>query len=99
MSDQSGKVRRELEQYLAGTQSELANRLVTKLRERTPVRTGRTASLWTKVENGAVTDVTNAEGDTIMRLNDGHSRKAPSGFIEATIDETVAEMQREVKKP
>ncbi len=99
MSAQSEKLRRQLEQGVADLTGELANRMVTKLRDRTPVRTGHTRSLWTSVESGSQTEVTNDDQETIMRLNDGHSRQAPAGFIEQAIDETVAEMQREVERP
>jgi hypothetical protein len=99
MSAQSDKICRQLEQALAGVQTEFGSRLLTKLRDRTPVRTGRTRSLWTKVEIGSATEITNGDRETIMRLNDGWSQQAPAGFIEQVIDETTAEMRREVERP
>lgn len=94
MSAQSDKIRRLLEQSTDELRAELANRMVTKLRERTPVRTGYTRSRWEVTESG---DVVNDEGDTITRLNDGSSRQVAAGFLEQSIDETVAEVKRLVK--
>lgn len=88
-------VRRALEQSLGELKVTLADRMLTKLRERTPKRTGYTASRWEVNENGGVS---NDQGDTIMRLNDGSSRQEPAGFIEQAIDETVVEVEREVKR-
>jgi hypothetical protein len=88
-------VGRALLQSVADTKVELADRMVDKLRERTPKRTGFTASRWMIDEAG---NVTNDQGDTIMRLNDGSSRQVAAGFIEQAIDETVVEVQREVVK-
>jgi hypothetical protein len=88
-------VGRALMQSLADTRVELADRMLTKLRERTPVRTGYTRSRWQLAENG---DVTNDQGDAVMRLNDGSSRKVAAGFIEQAIDETVVEVQSEIKR-
>lgn len=98
MGSQSDKIRRELEQAIADVKTETASRLLTKLRDATPVRTGYTRSRWTTVENGSSIDVTNDEGEAVMRINDGHSRQRPAGFIEQAIDETIAEMQSKVGK-
>lgn len=99
MSAQSDKIRSQLEQAVAGVKTEFASRLLAKLRERTPVRTGFTQSRWTSVEDGSAIDVTSDQLETLMRLNDGSSQQAPAGFIEQCIDETTAEMQREVERP
>jgi hypothetical protein len=95
MGAQADRIRRQLEQSLAGVKDELTNRMVDKLRERTPVRTGYTRSRWTVVESGLIT---NDQGDTVMRLNDGSSRQVAAGFIEQVIDETIVEVKREVEK-
>lgn len=95
MSAQSEKIRRELEAAVAKVKAETAARLLAKVREATPVRTGYTRSRWEIDEAG---NVSNDAGDTVMRLNDGSSRQEPAGFIERAIDETTVEMQREVLK-
>lgn len=92
---QAERLRQQLLGELGTLRASLADRMVSKLRDRTPVRTGATRDAWRVAANG---DVTNDRGEVLMRLNDGHSRKAPSGFIEQAIDETVVEMQREVRK-
>jgi hypothetical protein len=97
MSAQSDRIRRQLAQVVANVKTELATRLLTKLRDRTPVRTGYTQSRWTTVVDGTAINVTNDEGEAVMRINDGHSRQRPAGFIEQAIDETISEMQREVR--
>jgi uncharacterized protein CbrC (UPF0167 family) len=95
MSEQSEKIVRELEQAVAEVKAETAERLLEKVRERTPVRTGYTQSRWQLTEDG----VSNDQGEVIMRLNDGSSTQVAAGFIEQAIDETVVEMQQEVDKP
>ena len=94
MSEQSEKVRVALQQAVAQTKAEIGERLLEKVRERTPVRTGYTRSRWELDENG---NVVNDQGDTIMRLNDGSSRRVAAGFIEQAIVETVVETETVVK--
>lgn len=99
MSAQSDKIRQQLEQAFAGVKTEFGQRLLEKLRERTPVRTGKTRASWEANAVGQNIEIDNDERDAIARLNDGSSRKAPAGFIEQAIDETTAEMQREAERP
>lgn len=99
MSAQSDRLRRQLEQHLADTNGELANRMLTKLRDRTPVRTGETRSRWTPTESGSAIEIDNDARDVIARLNDGSSTQAPAGFIEICRDEALDEMQAIIAKP
>lgn len=99
MSAQSDRIVRELEHAYSSVQREFARRLLAKLREATPVRTGYTRSRWTIEFNGAQIAVSNDAGEVVMRLNDGSSRQEPAGFIERCIDETVVEMELLVGRP
>jgi hypothetical protein len=93
MSAQVDRMVRELENGLSSVKQEFARRLLAKLHEATPVRTGYTRSRWVIEVDGPLISVTNDAGETVMRLNDGSSRQEPAGFIERCIDETIAEMR------
>lgn len=98
MTAQSDRIGKELERQFAAFKSQFAARLLGKLRARTPVDTGNARSRWVSAELGPHIDITN-DAPYIMRLNDGWSKQAPAGFIEACIDETLAEMQVAISRP
>lgn len=69
-------------------QTKLGLDLLSGLQVATPVDTGEARNSWQLGGSGALTHV-QSDSPYMGRLNDGHSKQAPAGFIENVIDDVV----------
>ena len=78
------RISRDLERLRDREALNLANRLLTGVRQRTPVRTGRAKSSWRRRKDGNDYTITNTQDYTVF-LDQGSSRQAPRGIVKPTI--------------
>ena len=64
---------------------EVTNDLANALRSRTPIDTGKARRGW-KVSNGRQKSTINNKVKYIQPLEDGHSKQAPQGFVNQSIN-------------
>lgn len=103
MTAQSDRVGVELKRQFRAVQLQLAHLIRAKLQRPpsqggTPVDTGNARGRWVVAELGDQIDIIN-DAPYIMRLNDGWSKQAAAGFIEACIDEAIAELEIVISRP
>lgn len=103
MTQQSDAIVAELARQMAQVRRVLGALIVQKLQRPpseggTPVATGAARGAWVVAELGDQIDVLN-DKPYIMRLNDGWSKQAQAGFIEACIDEALDELEIVMSRP
>jgi hypothetical protein len=60
------------------------DKTINKLKDATPIDTGEARESWHKVDRGDFFEIVN-DAEHISQLNKGHSKQAPSRFIERTL--------------
>ena len=95
MSRQSDALRDRLGHYVGAKKVAVATRTLELLRETTPVDTGAARDGWEIRPGPAGSLVVGNDEEHIRYLNNGSSRQAPAGFVEAAVEQAVADVQAE----
>jgi hypothetical protein len=98
MANSANQTRRQLAQEISGDLGLFNDQLVKDLRNATPKRTGHAAASW-QATASVSPDKYNSVVSTntvpyIERLNQGHSKQAPAGFVEITIEKTLGKFNK-----
>ncbi len=93
MTRQSDALRDRLGRFVTGAAVDLANETLGILREVTPVDTGAARAGW-RIEPGAAGAVSVRNDEEHVRyLNEGSSKQAPAGFVEAAVAQAVVNVR------
>jgi len=75
----------DLDKTVSRIVREVTNDLYNELRSKTPIDTGKARRGW-KVSNGSQKSTINNRVEYISALEDGHSKQAPKGFVNQSIN-------------
>lgn len=78
------RISRDLERLRDREALSLANRLLSGVRQRTPVRSGRAKASWSRRKDRNDYVISNSQDYTVF-LDQGSSRQAPRGIVKPTI--------------
>jgi len=92
---QGSALRDRLGHYVDSRKAAVATRLVEILRETTPVDTGAARDAWEIRPGSAGTLIVGNDKEYVRYLNEGSSSQAPAGFVEAALEQAVADVQSE----